>query len=330
MAAERLGVNQQPTARSRRAALLLQPVLGVLALLRIAQMRPVADGVLTALIVVGMGVGIWWLVGKWFSLVVLVELGLVVLTVLGVNELAAMPLEVLVVVPAMLVGYVAKQMERSLSAPLADVDPMTLKLPAGLVDQFVTAGFRPEPDLAYRAGATAVTVAAFAHPRDPVLAEVTVRPVSRGGRQYVGLVSYFGTDAALETQNGATTPVGETRLRQVFPDAGPVELVERHFDAMGWLAAQGLTPAEVDTGSYSGRLDLSLDDTARCVRAHPLRNAGRAVILMARHRDLDVGPLQGQADIARRTEAVLRTLKQPADARGQARPEQSVEVRWDG
>lgn len=47
--------------------------------------------------------------------------------------------------------------------------------------------------------------------------------------------------SVLETMAVATTPAAPGRLLQVFPGAGPAELVARHRQTLAWLAARGIT-----------------------------------------------------------------------------------------
>lgn len=47
--------------------------------------------------------------------------------------------------------------------------------------------------------------------------------------------------SVLETMAVATTPAAPGRLLQVFPGAGPAELVARHRQTLTWLAARGIT-----------------------------------------------------------------------------------------
>lgn len=280
--------------------MLLQVSLGVLLGLRLAFDRPPSVAVMAALTYGGLLVAMWWAVGRWLSLVLVVDAAPIALAAIvhalgidaGLGVIGVAP-----VVGASLVGLLAARLDRGFRTPLTGVDPADFPLPEAVAGQLTAAGFHDRADLACAYdGQASVVIAAYPHRTEPVYAQVIVRP--RLARPVGGLVTLLSNGRVLETETRARFPGGPGRLRQVFRGADVGELTRRHLEALAWLHGRGVAALAAEPASYRVMVDELLDDGAAAVRAHPLRASARALVLMVRRASRDEGPLQERATLA--------------------------------
>ena len=297
-----------PTPRSKVAGLALQLILAVLFGVFVAPTRGTAAAVSVALTSVPALLLLWWISGKWFTLLLTIDALIVLLfTAIGALGLGqrylATFMPVLPCLALWLVGRTATEMQQMGSVPVTLVDPRQAEVGEQVVEELRGAGFRTEPDLGYAlAGTTPITVVAYAHSSQPVYAQV----VLTAGRapHPDAVISELHGGGALETAIQARSPSGALTRRQVFPGADLAALTERHLEALAWLAGRGVAALPAAPGTHAMLVEAQLDDIAAALRAHPLRHAARHVALWACRRHLDVGPLQsrrgarGQVEVA--------------------------------
>lgn len=298
-------VQPLPTKRSQLGGVVLQVGVAVVAGVRALPSRGTWAAIGVGLTAFALAVAVWWLLGRWFTLVVATEAmgaGLVVaLRAVGLDHgLFAGLIAGLPAVSLLLVGNTATWMQGLRAVVVTPLDPRDVEVGQPALDELQASGFRTEADLAYGLYGNATVVAAFRHRSLPVYAEVSR---SFGGAAHPsGVVTLLQGGGALETETGASFPRGSSWLRQVFPRADLATLTRRHLEALAWLRQRGVVASPATPGTYAISVESMLDGTAAAVQAHPLWHAAHHVVLRVLRRHLDQGPLQGQRDLGGRVQ----------------------------
>lgn len=178
---------------------------------------------------------------------------------------------------ALLHGYESVGFERAGTPLRAGVSPPALLVP-----------------LVHRDGRSYATV--FRTDTVPAKTSFDVVSILEGGR---------GGLTTSPTAAGTTLPAAPGELRQVFRDAPPATLAERHAEAVSYLERRGLPLKRVSAQAFAADFKAAIAAQRANFLAHPLRASAVAIWRSATHLTPHLGGIASQPFAQRQIERLL-------------------------